>query len=95
MSMVTRNVKDLEVVVRRSLNRGSEVAMSEQFDCLRINTSWGMRDGKGDDNQDDRIVLIENTPEARTVFGENFGAFEFRLTAEQVEGMLSGKAVAV
>ncbi len=46
------------------------------------------------DNGDDRIELIEDTAEARAEFGENFGAYEFRLTREQVEGMLAGKVVA-
>jgi hypothetical protein len=38
--------------------------------------------------------LIGNTAEERAQFGENFGSFEFRLTREQVEGLLAGKAVA-
>jgi hypothetical protein len=46
------------------------------------------------DNGDDRIDLIEDTAEARAEFGENFGAYEFRLTREQVAGMLAGKVVA-
>ena len=32
--------------------------------------------------------------EARAQFGENFGAFGFKLTREQVEGLLAGKVVA-
>jgi hypothetical protein len=44
--------------------------------------------------RDDRIELIDDTPEARAVFGENYGAYEFRLTREQVEGLLTGKVVA-
>lgn len=43
---------------------------------------------------DDRIELIENTPEARAQFSENYGAFEFPLTREQIEGLLEGKVVA-
>lgn len=46
------------------------------------------------DNSDDRIELIEDTVEARAQFGENFGAYEFRLTREQIEGLLAGKVVA-
>ena len=42
----------------------------------------------------DRIELIEDTAEAREEFGKNYGAYEFRLTQEQVEGLLSGKVVA-
>jgi hypothetical protein len=42
---------------------------------------------------EDRIELIENTPEARVRFGENYGAFEFRLTRAQLEGLLAGKVV--
>jgi hypothetical protein len=45
-------------------------------------------------NRDDRIELIENTANARAQFGENFGAFEFKLSHEQVEGLLAGKVVA-
>ena len=44
--------------------------------------------------RDDRIELIENTAEARVQFGENYGAFEFQLTHEQVEGLMAGKVVA-
>ncbi|WP_306533264.1 hypothetical protein [Geobacter sp.] len=52
---------------------------------------WGGMDaGPGDD----RIELIEDTKNARAEFGENYGAFEFRLTREQVEGLLAGKVVA-
>lgn len=43
---------------------------------------------------DDRVELIDDTVEARAAFGENFGAFEFRLTRQQVEGLLAGKAIA-
>lgn len=43
---------------------------------------------------DDRIELIENAPEARMQFGENYGAFEFSLTREQIEGLLEGKVIA-
>jgi len=56
--------------------------------------SWGKPDSLSSDNGDDRIDLIEDTAEARAEFGENFGAYEFRLTREQVEGMLAGKVVA-
>ena len=45
-------------------------------------------------NHDDRIETIENTSEARANFGENYGAFEIRLTSEQVEALLAGKVVA-
>jgi hypothetical protein len=45
-------------------------------------------------NRDDRIEVIENTVKARAQFGENYGAFEFKLTHEQVEGLLAGKVVA-
>lgn len=48
----------------------------------------------GSKNIDDRIELIEDTAEARAKFGENFGAFEFKLSREQIEGMLAGKVVA-
>ena len=43
---------------------------------------------------DDRIELIEDTSEARAQFGENYGAFEFPLTREQIEGLLEGKVIA-
>lgn len=46
------------------------------------------------DDRDDRIEIIENTVDARVQFGENYAAFEFKLTHEQVEGLLAGKAVA-
>jgi hypothetical protein len=42
----------------------------------------------------DRIEPIENTSEARAQFGENYGAFEFPLTHEQIEGLLEGKVIA-
>jgi len=45
-------------------------------------------------NHDDRIETIENTSEAHANFGENYGAFEIRLTSEQVEALLAGKVVA-
>lgn len=41
---------------------------------------------------DDRVELFDDTVEERAAFGENFGAFEFRLKREQVEGLLRGKA---
>ena len=56
--------------------------------------NWGKLDSLSSKNSDDRIELIEDTAEARAQFGENFGAYEFRLTLEQVEGMLAGKVVA-
>jgi hypothetical protein len=46
------------------------------------------------ENSDDRIELIEDTKESRARFGENFGAFEFKLTRDQIEGLLAGKVVA-
>jgi hypothetical protein len=57
-------------------------------------TSWGKPDSLSSESSDDRIELIGNTAEKRAQFGENFGAFEFRLTSEQAEGLLAGKAVA-
>ncbi|MDR3580762.1 MAG: hypothetical protein P4L44_12450 [Oryzomonas sp.] len=68
----------------------------EQIDLSDIPeiTDWsGAVAGKY--NRDDRIEIIENTAEARSQFGENYGAFEFKLTHEQVEGLLAGKVVAV
>ena len=56
--------------------------------------NWGRLNSLSSRNSDDRIELIEDTTEARAEFGENFGAYEFRLTREQVEGMLAGKVVA-
>jgi hypothetical protein len=55
---------------------------------------WGKLDSLSSENSDDRIELIENTAEARAQFGENFGVFEFKLTRDQVEGLLAGKVVA-
>ena len=55
---------------------------------------WGKLDSLSSENSDDRIELIENTAEARAQFGENFGAFQFKLTREQIEGLLAGKVVA-
>ncbi len=46
------------------------------------------------ENIDDRIELIENTADARDSFGENYGAFSFRVTEEQINGLLSGKLLA-
>lgn len=46
-------------------------------------------------SSNDRIELIEDTTEARAEFGKNFGAFEFELSREQVEGLLAGKVVAI
>lgn len=60
-----------------------------------IMASCGKPDSLSSKNCDDRIELIEDTAEARALFGENFGSFEFKLTREQVEGLLSGKVVAV
>lgn len=45
-------------------------------------------------NHDDRIELIDDTAEARAQYGENYGAFEFKLTRDQIEGLLAGKVVA-
>jgi hypothetical protein len=56
--------------------------------------SWGIADTANDNIRKDRIELLEDTADARTKFGENFGAFEFRLTQEQIEGLLAGKVVA-
>ena len=56
--------------------------------------SWGKPDSLSSENRDDRIELIEDTAEARAEFGENFGVFEFKLTREQIEGLLAGKVVA-
>lgn len=56
--------------------------------------AWGKPGSLGSENSDDRIELIEDTAEARAEFGENFGAFEFKLTREQIEGLLAGKVVA-
>ena len=53
-----------------------------------------MKSGWGRNVGEDRIELIENTPESRVQFGENYGAFEFSLTREQLEGLLAGKVVA-
>ena len=55
---------------------------------------WGKLDSLGSENSDDRIELIEDSTEARAQFGENFGAFEFKLTRVQIEGLLAGKVVA-
>lgn len=60
-----------------------------------MNSGWG-KDGSGNPScSDDRIELIEDTTEARAEFGKNFGAFEFGLSREQVEGLLAGKVVAI
>lgn len=45
-------------------------------------------------NDDDRIAVYETLTEAREQFGENFDAFVFRLTREQIEALLNGKVVA-
>ena len=58
-----------------------------------VMASWGQLE-QSSDSHNDRIELIENTAEARARFGENYGAFEFRLMQEQVEVLLGGKAVA-
>lgn len=58
---------------------------------------WGKSDALTDtsmNNRDDRIELIDDTAAARAQFGENYGAFEFELTRDQVEGLLAGKVVA-
>ena len=59
-----------------------------------MSTSWGKVDTLISNNRDDRVELIDDTAEARTAFGDNFGAYEFRLTRDQVEGLLAGKVVA-
>lgn len=56
--------------------------------------SWGKTDATVSDSDDDRIELIDDTAEAREEFGKNYGTYEFRLTREQVEGVLAGKVVA-
>lgn len=56
---------------------------------------WGQTGTQRPDNRNDRIELIEDTAEARVEFGENYGAFEFRLTQEQAEGLLAGKVIAI
>jgi len=45
-------------------------------------------------NIDDRMELIEDTAEARDAFGKNYGAFSFRVSDEQISGLLSGKLLA-
>lgn len=59
-----------------------------------ISTNWGEVDTPVVSSCDDRIELIDNTAEAREEFGKNYGTYEFRLTREQVEGVLAGKVVA-
>jgi hypothetical protein len=59
-----------------------------------MKTSWGKTDSADSNRCDDRVEQIDDTAEARARFGENFGTFEFRLTPEQVEGLLAGKVVA-
>ncbi len=61
---------------------------------MMIKASWGETDAAASNYDDDRIELIDDTPEAREEFGKNYGAYEFRLTREQVEGVLAGKVVA-
>jgi hypothetical protein len=61
---------------------------------MMIKASWGKTDAAASNSDDDRIELIDDTPEAREEFGKNYGAYEFRLTREQVEGVLAGKVVA-
>lgn len=58
---------------------------------------WGKSDALTNTsikNHDDRIELIDDTAEARAQYGENYGAFEFKLTRDQIEGLLAGKVVA-
>ena len=57
-------------------------------------SSWGKTDAAASNPDDDRIELIDDTAEAREEFGKNYGTYEFRLTREQVEGVLAGKVVA-
>ncbi|MDU0460203.1 MAG: hypothetical protein RW306_15860 [Geobacteraceae bacterium] len=59
-----------------------------------MKTSWGKTYSANSNRSDDRIELIDDTAEARAEFGENYGAFEFKLTPEQVKGLLAGKVVA-
>jgi len=59
-----------------------------------MSMSCGKVDTPASNNCDDRIELIDDTPEARAEFGENYGAYEFRLTREQLEGLMAGKVVA-
>lgn len=59
-----------------------------------MNANWGKAGTPVPGSRDDRIELIEDTTDAREKFGENYGAYEFRLTREQVEGLLEGKVVA-
>ncbi len=59
-----------------------------------MKTSWGKTDSLASNSCDNRIELIDDTTEARARFGENYGAFEFKLSREQAEGLLAGKAVA-
>jgi len=42
----------------------------------------------------DRIEVYDSLAEARARFGENWGAFVFRLTRSQVEALLQGRVVA-
>ena len=42
----------------------------------------------------DRIEVFTSLAEARSQFGENWGAFVFRLTRAQVEALLEGRVVA-
>lgn len=60
-----------------------------------MNRGWGKVGAKNPNCSNDRIELIEDTTEARAEFGKNFGAFEFGLSREQVEGLLAGKVVAI
>jgi hypothetical protein len=68
--------------------------MPDSVEDKNIITAWGKAETPNSSSRDDRIELIEDTAGARAKFGENYGAFEFRLTREQAEGLLSGKAVA-
>lgn len=61
---------------------------------MMIKVSWGKTDTAASNSDDDRIELIDDTPEAREEFGKNYGEYEFRLTREQFEGLLAGKVVA-
>jgi hypothetical protein len=43
---------------------------------------------------EDRIEAFDSLAEARARFGENYGGYVFRLTRDQIEGLLQGRVVA-
>jgi hypothetical protein len=51
--------------------------------------AWG-----GHTQGGERVEVYDSLAEARARFGENWGAFEFRLTRAQVEALLQGRVVA-